>query len=84
MRFCGSLLILLFITYKLSDIKRILFSTIIGLEYAALDEFHQLFVDGRAGSVIDVFIDTIGVALGVLFVMIVYKIITKKKEGVLE
>lgn len=75
---------MLFLTYKLSDLKKILFSTLIGLEYASLDEFHQLFVDGRAGTGEDVVIDTIGVALGVFFVMIIYKIITKKKEGVLE
>ena len=33
--------------------------------YAASDEFHQLFVEGRAGSVRDVMIDTAGALIGV-------------------
>jgi VanZ family protein len=32
--------------------------------YAATDEFHQLFVSGRSGTVWDVLIDTAGAALG--------------------
>lgn len=38
-----------------------------GFLYAASDEFHQLFVDGRAGRVFDVFIDSLGVFSGILF-----------------
>jgi len=37
-----------------------------GLLYAISDEVHQLFVPGRAGSPIDVAIDSLGVAVGVL------------------
>ena len=37
------------------------------LLYAATDEFHQLFVDGRSGSVRDVIIDLCGSVCGVLF-----------------
>jgi len=36
-----------------------------GIAYAASDELHQLFVPGRRGSVLDVLIDAVGVALGV-------------------
>ena len=32
--------------------------------YASSDEFHQLFVPGRSGQVADIFIDLIGVVLG--------------------
>jgi VanZ family protein len=35
--------------------------------YAAADEFHQAFVPPRGASVLDVFIDTLGGALGLLF-----------------
>lgn len=35
--------------------------------YAATDEFHQLFVEGRSGQLKDVGIDTIGGTLGLLF-----------------
>ena len=34
--------------------------------YAASDEFHQLFVDGRSGQLRDVVIDSCGAAIGVL------------------
>ena len=34
--------------------------------YAATDEFHQLFVPGRAGLPTDVLIDATGAALGLL------------------
>jgi hypothetical protein len=38
----------------------------LGVAYAASDEFHQHFVEGRVGSPIDVLIDSVGVAIGVL------------------
>jgi len=38
----------------------------IGTAYAVTDEFHQLFVPGRACSLIDICIDSAGVAAGVL------------------
>ena len=39
---------------------------ILAVAYAAADEFHQLFVAGRNGSVVDVGIDAAGAALGLL------------------
>jgi VanZ family protein len=38
---------------------------LLGVLYAASDEFHQTFVRGRHGSPIDVGIDAVGVAIGV-------------------
>ena len=38
----------------------------LGVLYAASDEIHQSFVSGRHGSPIDVAIDAVGVALGVV------------------
>jgi VanZ family protein len=35
----------------------------VALAYAASDEFHQTFVDGRHGTPVDVLIDSIGMAL---------------------
>ena len=40
----------------------------ITLLYAASDEYHQSFVDGRHGTPVDVAIDAAGVALAMLFV----------------
>ena len=37
-----------------------------GVLYAISDEVHQLFVPGRVGSPLDVAIDSIGVAVGIL------------------
>ena len=42
----------------------------IGTAYAVTDEFHQLFVPDRACSLIDVCIDSAGVACGVLIYFI--------------
>ena len=43
--------------------------------YAASDEWHQTFVDGRAGQFFDVFIDS----CGSLFGLILFKCIKKRK-----
>ncbi|MCC8073429.1 MAG: VanZ family protein, partial [Clostridiales bacterium] len=43
--------------------------------YAASDEIHQLFVDGRAGKVVDWAIDTSGAILGAIAYAIVFLII---------
>lgn len=40
---------------------------------AALDEFHQLFVPGRYGSVADVLLDTCGGVFGMLFCILAVK-----------
>ena len=41
--------------------------------YAATDEFHQLFVDGRGGTPVDVLIDTAGAALACSFRAVISK-----------
>jgi hypothetical protein len=38
----------------------------LGIAYAASDELHQHFVPGRQGSVLDVLLDSVGVAAGVV------------------
>ena len=47
--------------------KALLLSAIIALAYAFSDEYHQLFIEGRFGSVKDVGIDSIGIILAMLF-----------------
>lgn len=42
-----------------------LYALLITVGYAATDEFHQMFVPGRAGTPVDVMIDTIGAGVGV-------------------
>lgn len=45
--------------------KRMSIAAVFAILYAASDEFHQLFVPGRAGSIRDVIIDGTGAILGV-------------------
>jgi len=49
----------------LRALRHVLPALTLGIAYAASDELHQVFVPGRRGSVLDVLIDAIGVALGV-------------------
>lgn len=54
-----------------------------GLVYGAIDEIHQIFVDGRSSEFVDVILDFSGVLFGVVFAMIFYKIfqiIAKKRK----
>jgi VanZ family protein len=39
---------------------------VLGVAYAVSDELHQHFVEGRVGAPLDVLIDSVGVAIGVL------------------
>ncbi len=56
-----------------------IYPTALSLCYAASDEFHQLFVPGRGGSIRDVAID----AIGIFGSYVVLKICTvkQKQEG---
>jgi VanZ family protein len=38
---------------------------LLGIAYAASDEVHQRFVEGRHGSALDVMIDAVGLAIGI-------------------
>jgi len=46
--------------------KYLVAAWLIGTAYACTDEFHQLFVPDRAGTLTDILIDSAGVACGVL------------------
>ena len=46
--------------------------------YACTDEFHQLFVPGRAGRFTDVLIDTTGGIIMLLFIALVTHVARKK------
>lgn len=47
---------------------------LVGVLYAASDEFHQSFVPGRGPSIVDVGIDSLGVLTGILAVLIIISI----------
>lgn len=51
--------------------------------YAAADEFHQLFVEGRSGQLRDVLIDSCGALLGVItasFILIIIRKISERRK----
>lgn len=57
--------------------KLVLISILLTICYASTDEFHQLFVSGRAGRITDILIDGVGATIGI---MLVYFIIIKKTQ----
>ena len=76
----GILLMALFKTYNLKEINRVYYSLILGIIYASSDEIHQAFTPGRGPLVTDVIIDTMGVLLGILLVILTVKVYTNYKE----
>lgn len=78
----GILAMSLMSTYKLHQRNRIYISLGVGVLYAISDEIHQAFIPNRTPLVGDVFIDTCGIAFGIIlsifFVKIITKIITKE------
>ncbi len=53
-----------------------------GLAVACIDETIQIFTPGRASSLIDVWIDTAGFALGFVIIFAAHTIITTRSKGV--
>lgn len=51
--------------YHVKGYRLIIISGVFCVVFACTDEFHQLFVSGRAGSIKDVGIDSIGIFLGI-------------------
>ena len=49
---------------KFKLMGKIIFTILFVVAYAGTDELHQMFIDSRNGSLIDVGIDTLGGALG--------------------
>ena len=58
--------VLVFFTLRAYNIKNIYIMIAICFAYACSDEFHQLFVLGRDGNLIDVTIDSIGSTFAIL------------------
>lgn len=58
-------------SFELPYRRRCAFAALISVCYAATDEFHQLFVEGRSGQASDVLIDSAGALLGLLAVSLI-------------
>lgn len=66
----------------ISNKKALIYSIILSFIYASTDEFHQTFVEGRAGRFTDVLIDTSGAFTGSIIVFIIMKIKERKKAKI--
>lgn len=75
----GSFLIYMATTAIMKDKMklRILITLLIGVIYAASDEFHQIFIRGRTPDVVDIGIDTLGVVTGILIGIFITWILNK-------
>ena len=72
--------VLVFLTLKNYQVKHaFLYSILFCFFYACTDEVHQLFVNERTARFFDVFIDTSGASVGVLFLDILDKKKSKAK-----
>ena len=75
----GFLLMGLVSTFKLKEKSRILISLILGVLYATSDEIHQLFSPGRSAQITDVYIDTLGILVGIFVILLFIKVFEKMK-----
>ena len=73
--FLGILVASCSITFKWGFLKRFNISVLFNFVYACTDEYHQLFVPGRSGRILDILIDTLGAFSGIVLVLIIYKIL---------
>ena len=64
-------------TYDLKNKNRIIISIVLGAVYAASDEIHQTFIEGRSGQITDVLLDTFGVCVGIMIVIGIWKMCKK-------
>ena len=72
----GLSIISLLYEYKIVNTKAIIIALIISILYACSDEIHQIFIPGRTGRIIDVFIDGMGAFIGIM----TYYLFHKRKE----
>ena len=61
--------------WQITRLRRSFAATVMAVIYAGSDEFHQLFVAGRAGTFSDVLIDSAGVALGLAVLLLAENVI---------
>ena len=72
--FGGVLVYSFFLTYNLKPKTQFIFAWLFVFIYAITDEIHQLFVPGRSGRIIDVYIDSLGALLGICGLLFVIKL----------
>lgn len=76
----GILVYSLLLTFNLNSKIQFCASWLFVVVYAITDEIHQLFIPGRTGRIVDVFIDSLGAMLGICSLLLIIKIINKLKK----
>ncbi len=77
LEFCGLSALFYHAYFQSFRVPQPLLTLLSAVLYAATDEIHQYFVEGRACQLRDVFVDLIGAAAGVLACSILYFMIHK-------
>ena len=68
--------------WQMQRLRRYGIAVLLAVLYAGSDEFHQLFVEGRAGLVSDVLVDGTGAALGLaLFILMSFCVMKIMRAG---
>ena len=78
----GMLIMAFISTYNVILLKKFIVSLGVGLVYAISDEIHQFYVPGRTPKLLDVAIDTAGVFLGIIIVLVIISVFKALAEGV--
>lgn len=65
--------------WEISRLRRYWIAAALAAAYACSDEFHQLFVAGRAGLISDVFVDGAGAVLGLALFVAIQGYVMKKR-----
>ncbi|MBQ2842259.1 MAG: VanZ family protein [Clostridia bacterium] len=81
LEFTGLAVLIFNALYHTAGNKKPFISFIITSIYAATDEFHQLFVEGRACTLSDWLTDSLGAASGVIAISILFYIFSCIKGG---
>lgn len=68
-------------TFNLKIVKQVIITGIYGFFYATTDEFHQMFINGRNASFLDIMIDSLGILFGILIVYVLVVIIKNKAKN---
>ena len=69
---------LIFNLLKQYSVTNIYYAIGLSILYSCTDEFHQLFINGRSGSIRDVLIDSIGILIGTYLYKLLF---IKNKEN---
>ena len=77
------LCILLFLSFMASFLatRSMAVSAVVSFLYACLDEFHQSFVDERAGQFMDVCVDMTGVLAAIVVLLFIYSAWQARRES---